>query len=160
MTTRADYTVEEWTLLLQAPANAATYLITADMSVIGALKELKAMGKAVEQREVAPAAQELVNALVADLEEISKNKESVEAPEIQEGEEARAAIRQGLQKSADLLDTKCSAEEAAGFRQWLLTVAQAVAEADKEGSHFGIGGVRVTEKEEAALAEIRSTFGL
>lgn len=47
-------------------------------------------------------------------------------------------------------------EAAAGVKQWLLDIAQSVAEADKEGSHFGIGGQRVTEKEQAALAEINT----
>ncbi|HET6444745.1 MAG TPA: hypothetical protein VFI27_09225 [candidate division Zixibacteria bacterium] len=44
MTTKDDYTTEEWTLLLQATANAATYVMTVDMSVVGAFKEMKAMG--------------------------------------------------------------------------------------------------------------------
>jgi hypothetical protein len=59
-----------------------------------------------------------------------------------------------------LLDAKCTQEEAAGFKQWLLDVAQAVAEADKEGSHFGIGGQRVSDKEQTALAELTTLFNL
>ena len=160
MTTKADYTSKEWTTLLQAPANAATYVITADMSVMGALKEMKAMGKAVEQQSAPPAAQELVSALVSDLKEKSENKESVAAPEVKEDDEAREVMLQGLQEAAGVLDAKCSPEEAAGFKQWLLDLAQTVAEADKEGSHFGIGGVRVTDKEKKALSELRSTLRL
>ncbi|HSG18616.1 MAG TPA: hypothetical protein VLE70_20140 [Anaerolineae bacterium] len=117
-------------------------------------------GKAVEKQSAPPAAQELVNALVSDLKEKSENKESVAAPEVKEGEDAREVMLQGLQKAAHVLDAKCSPEEATGFKLWLLDIAEAVAEADKEGSHFGIGGVRVTDKEKAALSEIRSTLGL
>ena len=160
MTTKADYTTEEWNILLTAPPNAATYVITADLSVMGALKEMKALGKALKKPSAPAAAQGLVDALVADIQEKTKNKESVETQEVQEGEDAREFVRQGLQGAADLLDAKCSPEEAAGFKQWLLDVAESVAEADKEGSHFGSGGVRVTEKEKAALAEIKSTLGL
>jgi hypothetical protein len=160
MTTKADYTTEEWDILLQAPPNAAMYVITADMSVMGALKEVKALSKALKKPSAPAAAQGLVDALVADIQEKSKNKESVETQEVQESEEAREQNRQGLQQAAALLDAKCSPEEAAGFKQWLLDVAEAVAEADKEGSHFGFGGVRVTDKEKAAMAEIKSTLGL
>lgn len=160
MTTKSDYPSEEWTTLLQAPANAATYVITADMSVMGALKEMKALGKAVEKQSAPEAAQELVSSLVADLKEKTKNKESVDAPQIEDSSQARQIILEGLGRSAKLVEERGTSEEAAGFKQWLRDVAQTVAEADKEGSHFGIGGVRVTDKEKAALAEIESALGL
>ncbi len=86
--------------------------------------------------------------------------ETPEVEEGQEGEDGREPARQGLRQAADLLDEKCLSEEAAGFKQWIMDIAQAVAEADKEGSHFGIGGVKVTNKEKAALAEIKSYLGL
>ena len=160
MSTKTDFSAEEWTLLLQAITNVATYVITADMSVMGALKEMKAMGKAVEGQSAPPAAQELVGALVSDLKEKSENKESVAAPEMKEDDEVREVMLQGLQDAVEVLDAKCSPEEANGFKLWLLEIAQAVAKADKEGSHFGIGGVQVTDKEKAALSELRSTLGL
>jgi hypothetical protein len=160
MSTKTDFSVEEWTLLLQAITNVATYVITADMSVMGALKEMKAMGKAVEQQSAPPTAQELVNALVSDLKEKSENKESVATTEVKEDEEVRGGMLHGLQDAVQVLDAKCSPEEASGFKLWLLDIAEAVAEADKEGSHFGIGGVQVTDKEKAALSELRSTLGL
>jgi hypothetical protein len=40
------------------------------------------------------------------------------------------------------------------FKQWLADVAQVVAEADKEGGFLGIGGKRVSDKEQAAPAEL------
>lgn len=160
MTTKTDFTIEEWTLLLQSITNVATYVMTADMSVMGAFKEMKAMGKAVEEHQAPPAAQELVGALVSNLKEKTENKESVAAPEMKEDDEVREVMLQGLEQASEVLDAKCSPEEATGFKEWLLDIAQTVAEADKEGSHFGIGGVQVTDKEKAALSELRSTLGL
>lgn len=160
MTTKADFTDKEWTVLLQALPNAATYVITADLSVVGAMREARALAKALEEPSVPPAAQELADSVMADVEEKSKNKEKVDAVEIKEGEDARQVIRESLEQASALLDAKCSPEEAAGFKQWLLDLATAVAKADKEGSHFGFGGVRVTDKEKTALAEIASTLGL
>ena len=156
MTTKKDYTTEEWELLMMAPPAAATYIITADMSVMGAMREIKALSKALKHPTPPEAAQELVNSLIIDIQAKTKNKESLEAPTAEEGQDPREPTRQSLQEAAVLLDEKCTPEEAAGFKQWLMDIAQAVAEADKEGSHFGRGGVRVTEKEEAALAEIKA----
>jgi hypothetical protein len=160
MTTKADFTNEEWTVLLQALPSAASYVITADLSVIGAMREARALAKALEEPSVPPAAQELADSVMADVVEKSANKEKVDAVEIKESEYTRQALLRSLEQAAAALDAKCSPEEAAGFKQWLLDLATAVAKADKEGSHFGIGGVRVTDKEKAALAEIASVFGL
>ena len=154
MTTKNDFAAEEWQLLTVAPVNAGSYIITADLSVMGAIREMKALGKALEEPTPPAAAQELVAALIADAEAQAKNKEEKETAPAQEGEDVREPIRQALQQTVVLLDAKCTPEEAAGFKQWLLDVAQAVAEADKEGSHFGIGGQRVSDKEQTALAEL------
>ena len=160
MTTIKDFTDDEWQLILLAPTQAATYIMTADMSVMGAFREMKAMMKAMLELQPAPAAQELVSSVIEDIQTKSKNKEKIEAPEGKKGEDPREPARQGLQQAAALLDQKCSAEEAIGYKQWVAAVAQAVAEADKEGSHFGMGGVRVSDKEKTALAEINTYLGL
>lgn len=154
MTTKNDFSVEEWQLLTVAPVNAGSYIITADLSVMGAIREMKALGKALKDPTPPAAAQELVAELIADSEAQAKNEEEKETAPAQEGEDVREPIRQALQQTATLLDAKCTPAEAAGFKQWLLDVAQAVAEADKEGSHFGIGGQRVSDKEQTALAEL------
>jgi hypothetical protein len=59
-----------------------------------------------------------------------------------------------------LLARKAPAPEAEGYKRWLLTVAQRVAEAAKEGGFLGIGGVRVSEAEQATLAEIAGALGV
>ncbi len=160
MTTKENYTTEEWNLLITAPPAAATYIMTADMSAIGAMKEMRALSKALNKPNPPANAQELVTSLTADIQAKTKNKERMEAQTTAKGEDAREPNRQTLRDTAVLLNEKCTPEEAAGFKQWLLDIAQSVAEADKEGSHFGIGGVRVTEKEEVALSEIKSILNM
>lgn len=156
MTTKEDYSTEEWNLLIMAPPNVAMYIMTADMSIVGAMREMKALGQAINNQTSPETAQELVNSLVTDIQDKTSNKESLEATKTEEGQDPREPARQSLEQTATLLDEKCTDEEAAGFKQWLLDIAQVVAEADKEGSHFGVGGVRVTEKEKVALAEIKA----
>lgn len=111
----------------------------------------------------APGRQGLVNSLSSDLQERTKNREKLETPKIdkdQAGADGREPARAGLQQIAALVDEKCSPEEAAGFKEWLVELAQVVAKADKEGSHFGMGGVQVSDKEKAALAELKTYLGL
>lgn len=51
-------------------------------------------------------------------------------------------------------------EQAASFGQLILTVSQNVADAAKEGGFLGIGGVKVSKEEQAALDEISKVVAL
>ena len=59
-----------------------------------------------------------------------------------------------------LLATKATPEETNEIKEWLAKVAQATAEAAKEGGFLGIGGVLVSDQEKAALATVHDALGL
>jgi hypothetical protein len=50
-------------------------------------------------------------------------------------------------------------QDAAGFKAWLQTISENVAEASSEGGFLGIGGVKVSETEKATLADISKALG-
>ena len=92
----------------------------------------------------------------------------------QEGRASPAAIRgQGQNSRATksgrsgyppkkvpaLLEGKVPAEQAAGFKSWLVAIADKVANAGKEGGFLGFGGERVSAAESAAIKELASTLG-
>jgi hypothetical protein len=154
MTTKQDFTVEEWDLLLAAPVHATTYVMTADISIMGAIREMRALDKFFTQSTPPEDAAELIHQVLADIEGKGKNKEKLTMPTAEAGQDAREPARQGLRGTAALVESECTPEEASAFKQWLADIAQAIAVADKEGSHFGIGGKPISEKEQAALTEI------
>jgi hypothetical protein len=51
-------------------------------------------------------------------------------------------------------------EDAAGFKRWLLSLAQRAAGRRKMGGVFGIGGAKVSDAEKAALAEVAGALGV
>ncbi len=55
---------------------------------------------------------------------------------------------------------KKSKPEAQGFNQWLVSVAQKVSEAAKEGGFLGFGGTRVSEQEAATIKELSAALGV
>ena len=59
----------------------------------------------------------------------------------------------------DSLDRKAPGN-AQGFKRWLLATARHAAEAAKEGGVLGIGGVSVSDAEQAALAEVAGALGI
>ncbi|MBP2146817.1 hypothetical protein J2129_002271 [Methanofollis sp. W23] len=157
MTTKDDYTPEEWGRLLQAPVYVGFYVIMADPNLRGMIKELRALSKALESQLVPESARELVVSLVAEIREKSEGMKKLPGTEeLSQGtpEEIRARVLDTLRGVTPLLENKAPSEEIAGFKKWLLSLALVVAEASKRGGFLGIGGVRVSEKEKAALAEL------
>jgi hypothetical protein len=63
-----------------------------------------------------------------------------------------------LREVSAVLDAKAP-QDAAGFKTWLLTISQNVAEASAEGGFLGIGGVQVSDAEKATLADISKALG-
>ena len=72
-------------------------------------------------------------------------------------QEAAAEI---LRRTSALLTTKATPEETAEIKAWLAKVAQATAEAAKEGGFLGFGGTSVSDQEKAALAMLNTALGL
>ena len=58
-----------------------------------------------------------------------------------------------------LVDAKGGAD-ADGFKRWLAGLGERVAQAATEGGFLGIGGTRVSDKEESTLADIRTALGI
>jgi hypothetical protein len=170
MTTRVDYTTEEWAGLLRAPVMAGTYIVLADVSLTAIPRELKGLARAVRSQPVPPAAAELVGAVVADLTAGTDAEEELSGITLDEAQDWRAGLdryedpRQQVLKliKQDLaaLEDKAAAEEKEAFYTWLVDVAQATAEAGREGGFLGIGAVRVSEQERAALTALGDALGL
>jgi hypothetical protein len=164
MAGKADFTKEEWTLLLESPMIAGMAVTAADPSGLwGLLKESFAGGSALTRAITGTDTNALVKAVVTDFST----------------GEGRSAARDGLKekfaasqptdlkkKSIDslrqvsaLLDKK-AAGDAAAFKAWLRQISQSTAEAATEGGGlFGLGGVQVSDAEKATLTEISSALG-
>ena len=162
MTTKADYTEEEWNEIVKAPTTTGVLIITADPGVTSMFGEMKAMMKSIVNQTVSDEAQELVGALVEELQTRAENKEKMEAPELKDkgADEVLAEMLQQLSTAAAIVDGKGSEAEALGYKQWIMGVAEATAEAGREGGFLGIGSVRVSDKEKAAMEKISQALGL
>ena len=158
MTTKSDFTPVEWATLRQAPPDAAAYIIVADPSILSTFVEIRLVNKALNVPSAPPAAEELVEALAADLEAGEASDTGTQA--VDESEDLQQRLLDTVRGAAAVVDAKCATAEAEGFKQWLLDLARVAAYAHKEGGILGIGGVPVSEKEKAALAELESALGL
>ncbi len=162
MTTKADYTEQEWHSLLEAPILTGTYIIISDVSMTALPREVKGMVNAMTTSPVPPAAQDLISDLVVEIQEIDDMSGRMEkaASGNGSGNDPRADVLEQIGESLAVLDVKSTPEEKLAFGGWLMQIAEATAEAGREGGFLGIGSVRVSDKEKAALARLQQLFGL
>jgi hypothetical protein len=159
VTTKADYTAEEWELIVRAPLMAGMAVVAASPSgPIGMVKEMFAVGRVLAEGSGEDSTNELISALVADVK--AGHRPTAPTESMASVEEAKDLGLQACRDVAALLARKAPAAEAEGFKRWLLTAAQNVAEAAKEGGFLGIGGVRVSDAERAALGDIAGALGV
>jgi hypothetical protein len=157
MSTKADFCVDEWDLLRSSPLMASLLVVAASPSgPVGLIQESTAAGKMILQA-AGTAQTPLLKALAEDLtQKISIPKPPAGATP----EQIQAAATEILKRTSDLLTQKATSEETTEFKQWLAKVAQATAEATKEGGFLGFGGTLVSDQEKAALFTVNSILGL
>ena len=159
MTTKTDYTSEEWEQLLEAPMSIAMYIAVAGPSVFGSIKEAMSVAKNIAKKSQ-EANTELLSALLADFQD--KESAKLAKPEFESKDPAsiKKEILDELNAVVTILNDKATPEESAEVKAWLYQVGVDVANASKEGGFLGIGAVRVSDAEKAALGEIASALGV
>jgi hypothetical protein len=151
MTSKADFNAEEWTTVAEAPLYAGMRVIAADRG--GTLRESLALGRAYKDARDAQGKSGLLDALVESPPSISPER-------IREaGADIGTAASEKLRAAMGIVESKATPEEADDFKRFVMTVAQAVAAAHKEGGFLGIGGKPVSEAEDKALDEISIALG-
>ena len=156
MAKKADFTSEEWQLILSMPQVASLYLALASPSnPLGLAQELVASTKAIVETLKTSSGNELLDAVATDIREKVEKRERLESPlkTSNDLEQMRSQCLQACREVAVLLSQKAPAD-AQAYKQWVYQAAQNSANAAKEGGVFGIGGERVSEAETAALKEI------
>lgn len=162
MTTKSDFTQDEWQLLLDVPPAVGTAVMYAGRSGLGSIKESLAMASSILGARHGHEGIELIEALsdarVKDGEKSSIETLSSPYRGLSDEEILRDAVGKCSQ-AADLLAEKAAPSEMEAYVNWAIEVAEQVALAAKEGGFLGIGGERVSAQEMKALDAIRKAFG-
>jgi|SRR5580698_2642383 hypothetical protein len=157
MSGKADFGVEEWDLLRSSPLMASIMVVAASPSgPLGIVKE-----SAAASRMILQAADSAQTPLLKTLAEDLKARMSIPTPPAgATPAQIQGAAAEILRRTSDLLTKKATPEETAEFKEWLVKVAQATAEATKEGGFLGFGGTLVSDEEKAALGAVHTALGI
>jgi hypothetical protein len=161
MTTKADFTAEEWSLLRQAPTLAGLLVLVADTG--GTLREAAAIaqvyGDAHESWWGKPhGSPTLIEELLADGPELDRSRFG--SPDRLDASAIEQSAVDCLRQAKQLVEQKAGSAQAEAYAQFVCALARRVAEAHKEGSFLGIGGTRVSAAEQTAIDRISAAIGV
>jgi hypothetical protein len=145
MTTKAAFSPSEWQLVLEGPPTAGLLVITASRG--GMWRETIAMSKAYAEARAEHGESELLDEIVAEKPRIERGGE------VHNPEELRDQGLDLLNNVTALLADKATVEERDDYRRFVLTVANKVAAAHREG------GKQVSPQEAQAIQDITTALG-
>jgi len=143
MTTKADFTPQEWDLVLEGPPSAGMIVITAQRG--GAIRETISMGKAYAEARQRHGRSEL-------LDEITAAKPEIDHTRFGSPEEFREHALQHVRDAIALLEGKAEQQEVEDYRAFVLNLAERVARAHSEE------GQPISEAEQKAIAAIEGAL--
>jgi hypothetical protein len=146
LTTRADFTPDEWSRLVQLPrwvvaAASASQRDTPHRTNVEIEAGLlaSAHGRDTGNTFVAEVGEELM--------QVFDNRSTVNAIEFTDVEAGIGAVLDQSSAAMRLIGAKGAAVDAAAYRGWLLGITDVVIKAARTGDFMGFGGVLVTESE-------------
>jgi hypothetical protein len=159
VTTKSDFTEEEWATLVRAPMVAGMAITFADPGgPIEVVKETTAVlkfatGSSSEQRG------DLVGEVAREMRGLVEQRKNPAADFKPRGTMAGKEILDELSRADEIVAAKATPEEAEAFRAWIMECAQRAAEAAKEGGFLGFRAEQVSQGEKDMLAQLRSALG-
>jgi hypothetical protein len=147
MTTKADFTPQEWELVLEGPPSAGMIVITAQRG--GMLRETVSMAKAYAEARQQHGQSELLDEIVAV-------KPKLDHTRYRSLDELKEHSLGHLRDAVALLQGKVTPQELDEYKRFIINLADKVAHAHRE---HGRGGEAVSASEQAATAAIAEALG-
>ena len=151
MTTKSDFSEEEWSRVVRAPFVAGLAISLADPG--GPFETAKESMAAMKSATNPPSREPLLADVALDVQAMVQQHHNP-----LQGYRPNTSEPVGAQVLAEqsIVAAKATPEEAAAFGRWLLTTAQAAADAAKEGGFMGFGAEQVSQGEQSMLDQVRA----
>jgi hypothetical protein len=144
MTRRADFTEDDWRVVLEGPPTAGMIVVTAQRG--GTFRETFAISKTYVEARAQHGESELLDEIVSAKPEIDRSR-------YHSAQEFREHGLQHLRDAVELLERQATPEELDNYKRFVLNVADKVANAHREG------GASVSADERAAIEAIAASLG-
>jgi len=155
MTSKQDFTDEEWKRIRRAPLVAGFAISIADPG--GPIELAKETLASLRSATLPPSQEELLASVALDVQALAQQKQS---PLGDFKPTNGQLVLDELRGVNELVTAKATPQEVDAFRGWLVATAQAAADAAKEGGFMGFRAERVSAGERQMLDQVRAALGL
>ena len=131
MTAKADFSAEEWDVVLEGPTSAGMIVTTAERG--GTFREAFSMAKAYTEARKAHGDSELLDEIVSTKPEVDRTREG-------SVEELKQHSLQNIREAIALLEQKATPEEVEDYRKFTLGLAERAAIAEISEALGAAGG--------------------
>lgn len=162
MSTLSDYTQDQVEKLMAAPMLISMYIMGSSLSgPVGLVKEMMAGVETAMQAAKDSAPDSILSSLFSEenMKE-QQNKMQQETSESTEGaqnmDQAKTKMLGQVKEAVGIIMEKGTPAEIAAYKKLMVSVAENVAHAAKEGGFMGIGGTLVNDAEKTAISDIQA----
>lgn len=155
MTTKADFSDEDWTRIVRAPFIAGMALTLADPG--GPIEAAKESMASIRSATNPPSREQLLSEIALDIQaQVQQHHNPVKGYRPTGGTSAGDQVLEELREVRAIVLEHATPEEAAAFGNWLVVTAEATANAAKEGGFMGFNAELVSEREQDMIEKVRA----
>jgi hypothetical protein len=155
MTSRQDFSEEEWARIRRAPLVAGVAISLADPG--GPIEVAKETMASLRSATLPPSQEELLAGVALDVQALAQHRQN---PLGDFKPRSGQQVLEELRGVNEIVTAKATPEEVEAFRRWLVAAAQSAADAAKEGGFMGFGAEQVSAGEKQMLDQVRAVLGL
>jgi hypothetical protein len=155
MTSRQDFSEEEWARIRRAPLVAGLAISLADPG--GPIEVAKETMASLRSATLPPSQEELLAGVALDVQALAQHRQN---PLGDFKPRSGQQVLEELRGVNEIVTAKATPEEVEAFRRWLVAAAQSAADAAKEGGFMGFGAEQVSAGEKQMLDQVRAVLGL
>jgi hypothetical protein len=154
MTSKSDFTEEEWVRVIRAPLVAGMAISLADPG--GPIEAAKESMASIRSATNPPSREQLLTEVALDIQaQVQQHHNPIKGYRPTGDAPPGEQVLQELREVQALVSAKASAEEATAFGAWLVSSAQDAANAAKEGGFMGFHAEQVSQREQDMLDKVR-----
>lgn len=153
MTSKSDFSEEEWTRIVRAPFVAGLAITLADPG--GPIEAAKETMATMRSATNPPSREQLLADVALDIQALAQQHQHPLRGYKPTSGAAGEEILEELRGVMSVVAAKAGPQETAAYGGWLVASAQAAAEAAKEGGFMGFGAEQVSAGEQGMLDRVR-----
>ena|SRR5687767_14274776 len=155
MTTKSDFTEEEWTRVVRAPFVAGLAISLADPG--GPIETAKESMASLKAATNPPSREQLLAEVALEIQAMAQARQNpLSGFKPAKGTAAGEMVVEELAAAQALVASRATPEETTAFGTWLVAVAQDAADAAKDGGFMGFGAEQVSQREQAMIDRVRA----